>query len=33
MTVASPKLREALAELQTTDASPLPPASPKKAAA
>ena len=30
MTVASPKLREALAELQTTDASPLPPASPKK---
>ena len=28
--VASPKLREALAELQTTDASPLQPAKPKK---
>jgi hypothetical protein len=28
--VASPKLREALAELQTTDASPLRPANPKK---
>ena len=28
--VASPKLREALAELQTTDGSPLQPANPKK---